>query len=331
MASPGPSRWRCGSRRTSCSRADGRGPGAGPGRRVRRAGHRPARAAGRLVAGRRAGAGHRGGAGRRPAALTGGAGRRPGRRGPPCLLSRPRQTRQDASADGPGSDSRGREASTSAAPARRWPAPGQRLGRAGCVRGVAGRDAAKLARRPSRGSPARRRCARPDDAATRSCSAPTLDRLVGERGWGTEVAVGGVMGRWAQVVGPEVAAHAAPEALRRRRAAGAGRLHGLGHAGAAARADPAAPAGRGARRGPVERDRRCAGPVAPSWRKGMLSGARPGAARHLRLRAFDPRAPVGGVIPRVVERLEPADGPRKAVFLERTACPGGGQPPRPQS
>jgi predicted nucleic acid-binding Zn ribbon protein len=39
---------------------------------------------------------------------------------------------------------------------------------------------------------------------------PTLDRLVAERGWTTEAAVGGVMGRWAAIVGPEVAAHATP-------------------------------------------------------------------------------------------------------------------------
>jgi len=39
---------------------------------------------------------------------------------------------------------------------------------------------------------------------------PTLDRLVAERGWQTDAAVGGVMGRWAVIVGPEVAAHASP-------------------------------------------------------------------------------------------------------------------------
>lgn len=39
---------------------------------------------------------------------------------------------------------------------------------------------------------------------------PTLDRLVAERGWATDAAVGGVMGRWAAIVGPDVAAHAKP-------------------------------------------------------------------------------------------------------------------------
>ncbi|MGI8523414.1 MAG: DUF721 domain-containing protein, partial [Nocardioides sp.] len=38
----------------------------------------------------------------------------------------------------------------------------------------------------------------------------TLDRLVAERGWATDAAVGAVMGRWPSIVGPEVAAHATP-------------------------------------------------------------------------------------------------------------------------
>ncbi|WP_460444729.1 DciA family protein, partial [Angustibacter aerolatus] len=40
-----------------------------------------------------------------------------------------------------------------------------------------------------------------------------LDRLVAERGWGVDLAVGGVIGRWAQVVGIEVAAHSTPESF----------------------------------------------------------------------------------------------------------------------
>jgi len=38
-----------------------------------------------------------------------------------------------------------------------------------------------------------------------------LHRLVSERGWTTDVAVGGVVGRWPVVVGEEVARHCAPE------------------------------------------------------------------------------------------------------------------------
>ncbi|MGP3924416.1 DUF721 domain-containing protein [Streptomyces sp. 8N616] len=37
-----------------------------------------------------------------------------------------------------------------------------------------------------------------------------INRLITERGWETPAAVGGVMGRWPQIVGPEVAQHCAP-------------------------------------------------------------------------------------------------------------------------
>ena len=39
--------------------------------------------------------------------------------------------------------------------------------------------------------------------------------LITERGWEVPAAVGGVMGRWPQLVGPEVAQHCEPERLRR--------------------------------------------------------------------------------------------------------------------
>ncbi len=39
----------------------------------------------------------------------------------------------------------------------------------------------------------------------------SVDRLVGERGWEVPVAVGGVEGRWAEIVGADVAAHCVPE------------------------------------------------------------------------------------------------------------------------
>jgi predicted nucleic acid-binding Zn ribbon protein len=39
----------------------------------------------------------------------------------------------------------------------------------------------------------------------------SVERLVAERGWETEVAVGSVIGRWDLVVGAEVAAHCVPE------------------------------------------------------------------------------------------------------------------------
>lgn len=38
-----------------------------------------------------------------------------------------------------------------------------------------------------------------------------IERLVAERGWDLEVAVGGVVGRWTHVVGAQVAEHCTPE------------------------------------------------------------------------------------------------------------------------
>jgi predicted nucleic acid-binding Zn ribbon protein len=39
-----------------------------------------------------------------------------------------------------------------------------------------------------------------------------INRLITERGWEAPAAVGGVMGRWPQIVGDDVALHCAPEA-----------------------------------------------------------------------------------------------------------------------
>ncbi|HWS59015.1 MAG TPA: DciA family protein, partial [Actinotalea sp.] len=39
----------------------------------------------------------------------------------------------------------------------------------------------------------------------------TLARLAGERGWSAELSVGGVIGRWREVVGDQVAEHCVPE------------------------------------------------------------------------------------------------------------------------
>jgi predicted nucleic acid-binding Zn ribbon protein len=41
----------------------------------------------------------------------------------------------------------------------------------------------------------------------------SIERLIAERGWGAPVAVGGVLGRWVAVVGPEVAAHCVPDSF----------------------------------------------------------------------------------------------------------------------
>lgn len=41
-----------------------------------------------------------------------------------------------------------------------------------------------------------------------------LDRFVADRGWQVDVAAGSVMGRWPQIVGPEVAEHVTPVEFR---------------------------------------------------------------------------------------------------------------------
>jgi predicted nucleic acid-binding Zn ribbon protein len=40
-----------------------------------------------------------------------------------------------------------------------------------------------------------------------------IRRLLAERGWGQRAAAGSALGRWAEIVGPEVAAHAQPDGL----------------------------------------------------------------------------------------------------------------------
>lgn len=51
--------------------------------------------------------------------------------------------------------------------------------------------------------------ARPDARDPQTLGA-TLGRLIAERGWEAPVAVGGVIGRWEAVVGPDIAAHCLP-------------------------------------------------------------------------------------------------------------------------
>lgn len=50
----------------------------------------------------------------------------------------------------------------------------------------------------------------PDDRDPQDMQS-TLDRLVADRGWGTDLAVAGAVARWPQVVGEKVAAHAVAE------------------------------------------------------------------------------------------------------------------------
>jgi len=53
--------------------------------------------------------------------------------------------------------------------------------------------------------------ARPDGRDPQTVTS-SIERLVSERGWQAPVAVGGVIGRWEQVVGADVAAHCTAEA-----------------------------------------------------------------------------------------------------------------------
>ena len=77
--------------------------------------------------------------------------------------------------------------------------------------------------RRSRRTELRRGALPPASASVRSGSGPddrdpqlvgsVVDRMVAERGWEQPVAVGGAIGRWAEIVGAETAAHVHPESF----------------------------------------------------------------------------------------------------------------------
>lgn len=73
--------------------------------------------------------------------------------------------------------------------------------------GSAGRRVA--GRRRRRSGPGAFSGAHPD-ARDPQPFATSVDRLVVELGWSRELAVGGVMARWAEIVGPQIAQHATP-------------------------------------------------------------------------------------------------------------------------
>jgi len=58
----------------------------------------------------------------------------------------------------------------------------------------------------------RRSGARPDDRDPQLLG-QAIDGLLADRGWQTPAAVAGVIGRWAQLVGADVAAHCTPESF----------------------------------------------------------------------------------------------------------------------
>ena len=84
--------------------------------------------------------------------------------------------------------------------------------RAGVRTGAPRRRGGPAVRRRRRGSsdPGVYSGAGPDDRDPQPIAA-SVDDLVSERGWTEPLAVGGVEGRWPQIVGAEVAAHCVPE------------------------------------------------------------------------------------------------------------------------
>ncbi len=111
--------------------------------------------------------------------------------------------------------------------------------------------------------------ARPDERDPQPVGS-LLERLTDERGWSQDLAVGGVLGRWAELVGPELAAHCQPEAydegvlvVRTDSTAWATQVRLLA---------PTLLARLGEQVGrDVVRRVQVRGPAAPSWRKGRLN------------------------------------------------------------
>jgi predicted nucleic acid-binding Zn ribbon protein len=64
-------------------------------------------------------------------------------------------------------------------------------------------------RRRRRADTSARSGSHPDDRDPQLLDA-SLDRLVADRGWETDAAVGGAMGRWPAIVGPQIAEHSTP-------------------------------------------------------------------------------------------------------------------------
>jgi predicted nucleic acid-binding Zn ribbon protein len=142
-------------------------------------------------------------------------------------------------------------------------------------------DAAKQAARTRGRMPAKRRTgvtrttgrrrsgwsgARPDDRDPQPLGR-LASRVVADRGWAERLSGGAVFGRWAELVGPEVAQHAAPVSLRE----GELTVQAVSTAWATQlrllQRDLLARIAAGVGRGVVVR-LRIHGPSAPSWRHG---------------------------------------------------------------
>ena len=68
--------------------------------------------------------------------------------------------------------------------------------------------------RSRRAAAEQRSGAHPDERDPQPLTA-AVDRLLAERGWQTDAAVGGAMGRWPVIVGAELAAHCQPQSFDR--------------------------------------------------------------------------------------------------------------------
>ena len=113
-----------------------------------------------------------------------------------------------------------------------------------------------------------------------------INRLISERGWEAPAAVGGVMGRWPQIVGEDLANHCVPESLRRGRAR-CSTVQCDSTAWATAAAAARAPAGGPHQRGPRPRH----GPAASRcWARAGRRSATAGCARR---GARGPATPTG--------------------------------------
>lgn len=87
---------------------------------------------------------------------------------------------------------------------------GTRAGGAAGRSAASGPDgAAENLRRRRRADTSARSGAHPDDRDPQLLES-SLDRLVADRGWETDAAVGGAMGRWPAIVGPQIAEHSSP-------------------------------------------------------------------------------------------------------------------------
>lgn len=79
-------------------------------------------------------------------------------------------------------------------------------------RGGAGSDGRRRTRRGQRNAPGSGWSGPARDDRDPQALGAAVDRLVDEHGWGQDLAVHGVIARWSQIVGPDLAAHVRTEA-----------------------------------------------------------------------------------------------------------------------